>query len=295
MRTNMMLHAALASVFVVPAVTLTGREGGGLEDALTRTIEAIESLSGLRTQLAGPETKDASNADVGSELAPLDLEEAVSFVLAATEAPRRDGPEQDRVLATLRRDVSRLQMVLDELTSRTPRPASGGSTAGPGSLPPLPDDTGPGATTRATPTITTGLDDQARSDLLNIQPPVMEPEDLDRASRPAQPRTNEGESFTADALRLGHAYYRAGRYTEGLVILSKQTGSVEARYWAARCLEHLGRYDEAAAAYEEVVANEDAGYLADRAQSDLLFLTWKRDFSRRVDGPVQGRGERTGG
>lgn len=329
MRFHQVLHAALAGVFVVPAVTLTSGDAQGLEQALTRTIEAIESLTGLRTELE-PRVSDADGSGaaaasgaatarvarsasgelvgdgfvVGSETSGADteprlrLEEAVSFVLGATEAPRGDGPEQDRLLTTLRRDVSRLQMVLDELTSRSPDgKATNGSKADnarpvpvdPGTdLPPTANTTGrPGATG-----LTTGLDDVARAALLQIQAPIIDPKALDDAHVPAY-RTNEGEAYTADALRLGHAYYRAGRYAEGLVILSKREGDIEARYWTARCLEHLDRYEEAFKIYEEVVAHPDAGYLADRARSDLAFLSWKRDFAERIEpqtAPSTGRG-----
>jgi len=267
MRFHQMLHAALASIFVVPAVTLTSGQAGGLEQALTETVRAIESLAGLRSEMddEGPDTAT--------------IESVVSQVLIMTEQPTLDGPQRDGLLATLRRDVSRLQMVLDDLTPAVTGNGSGAEQDGGAD----PDFMGPPAEDpEAGPPITTGLDDETRAALMDIQPPVHE-QDPREILRTTKPKTAESDSFTADALRLGHAYYRAGRYAEGLIILSKRPGDIEARYWSARCLEHLERYEEAIEIYTEVVTNVDAGYFADRAKSDLSFLSWKLDFAKRID------------
>lgn len=275
MRFPHVLHAAMAGIFVVPAVTLTSGDAQGLEQALTETVNAIESLTGLRTALVqGPD-----------EATPVELADTLEVVLAVTEQPGESGPQKDELLTTLRRDVSRLQMLLDDLITV---PGSSKDSTSPqdslsngASLDHSDSDT---ETTRqglVVPSITTGLDDAQRAALMDIQAPIVQADDYKPTQTPVR-RTDEGESFSADPLRLGHAYYRAGRYAEGLVILSRIKDDPEAKYWHARCLEHLERFDEALAGYEEVVAHPEAGYLADRAKSDLAFLSWKRDFSQRV-------------
>jgi tetratricopeptide (TPR) repeat protein len=275
MRFHQMLHAALASIFVVPAVTLTSGDAQGLEQALTETVRAVESLAGLETEMQAEAADDASGAMSGAE-SGASIESLVSQVLIVTEQPMLDGPKRDGLLATLRRDVSRLQMVLDDLT---PAVKSDAATMGPE---PDPEFDEVANLMGGEPPVTTGLNDETREALKNIQPPVQEPNQRE-ILHTARPKKAEAETFTADALRLGHAYYRAGRYAEGLIILSKRPDDVEARYWSGRCLEHMEKYEEAIEVYAEVVSNPEAGYFADRAKSDLSFLSWKLDFAKRID------------
>ena len=42
------------------------------------------------------------------------------------------------------------------------------------------------------------------------------------------------------------------------------------------------RFEEAIEMYEDVLATEETGYLADRARNDLEVLKWKRQFQNRL-------------
>jgi Tetratricopeptide repeat len=290
MRFHHVLNAALAGVFVVPAATLSGGESRGLEQALAQTVRAIESLSGLRDGLEhaqGPSDgagKDPAEAPVKGPVKSPAADDAVPRLIASTEAPIADAHARDELLVSLRQEVSRLQMVFDQLTAKRragtapdepsePAGAAGGETA--------PAAAGAARSEPQMP-VTTGLDDATRGRLAEIPPPVEGAEGAPRAGPPAA-KAFEEDGFRADPLRLGRAYYRAGRYAEGLALLETLAQDPEATYWAARCLERLGRLDEALAAYQRVIDAPDAGYFADRAQGDRDFLAWKRDFEKRLE------------
>jgi len=93
-------------------------------------------------------------------------------------------------------------------------------------------------------------------------------------------RALEPEGFIADVVRQGRLYFRAQRYAEAFTVL-EMSDDPEAAYWLARCLERLGRIDEAIEALRALIADERASTLADRARRDLEFITWKRDFLER--------------
>jgi Ca-activated chloride channel family protein len=75
-------------------------------------------------------------------------------------------------------------------------------------------------------------------------------------------------------LRLASACYRAGEYEKALEALTdrKDSGS---RYWRARNLERLGRFEEAMAELEQVSKAGDDAELASRAKEELEFLRWR--------------------
>jgi hypothetical protein len=101
----------------------------------------------------------------------------------------------------------------------------------------------------------------------------------DRTSSPTG--TGEGDhgasAYSADPLRHGITCYRAGRFAEAHELLAPLEGAT-ALYWQARTLERLQRLDEAVSVMERAIAAGGDGPEQRRAQTDLEFLRWKRDF-----------------
>lgn len=257
------LASLLASALVTP-VFLGQGSIATLEDALAGTQRALEVVKGLERKLQE------------------DPAAALALLLSATEPPALDEPRLDARFENLRNEVSLLQMELDALQS----PALAGVPPSERAALPLPaPDAGLGQ-----PPLTTGLDDSLRALLASDSP--FPPLAHGRAPVALDPRTGAGSGaaaggYSADPLRHGIACYRAGRHAEALLLL-EPLDSAEARYWTARTLERLERLDDAITAMERALAAAAAapkdahGFEPRRAESDLEFLRWKRDFVRGV-------------
>lgn len=260
MRFTLAKSVVCAGLLVVPAVTPQSGPGGGVVKALRDTVAALESLAGLRGRV---ESGDAS---------------AVEDVLAATEPPIHGARVRDEFLVTLREEVSGLRMLAEELAfdptadAGAARPGAGASNAG------TPEWLGPppGHPSAAIPTI--GIDDSIREAIRSYPVPLAKLSP--RATVRPGVRALEPEGFIADVVRQGRLYFRAKRYAEAFTVL-ETSDDPEAAYWLARCLERLGRIDEAIEALRALIADERASTLADRARRDLEFITWKRDFLER--------------
>jgi hypothetical protein len=265
------LTGLLASLLVVPAFLGQGQIAT-LQDALNGTLRALEVLKGLEQRL-----REEPAAALG-------------LVLSATEPPVLDQAQNAARLDALRNEVSLLQMELDAMQSPVlsrdgaVQSALGGSTpSGPaleGARPALPAG------------ITTGLDDSLRA-LLTEAPTTRtvlraEPGREGGAVAEAAPSIGAEDAYTADPLRHGITCYRAGRYAEAYALLRPLDGAT-ALYWQARTLERLERLDEAVAAMERAIEKGGAGFEQRRAQTDLEFLRWKRDFVASM--PASGRGK----
>jgi tetratricopeptide (TPR) repeat protein len=261
--------SVLGALFVVPVLVGQGQIAT-LENALSGTARAIEVLEGLEQKLRE------------------DPASALGLVLSATEAPLGDDAQRDQRLETLRSEVNLLQMELDAMQSPTLAVGSGGEAGGAvqsalGTHEPLPvaRPQGPG--------ITTGLDDSMRALLTGATPgggaagSRALPRGESEGSREHPAETSEAEepaaesAYSADPLRHGITCYRAGRYAEALALLSPLDGAT-ALYWQARTLERLERLDDAIRVMERAIADGGEGFELRRAQTDLEFLRWKRDF-----------------
>jgi hypothetical protein len=273
---NTVVNAAVAGVLLLPALSLTGDRATNLERSLEETLVALQSLAGLReelpTRLQGQ--PEARRGTVGA-------------VLGSTEGPITDARVRDTLLATLRDDVGRLQTDLDRLRQKR-RATAGGRTPpeaavalAPTTLDrPYPEDVQQPLV--VVPTV--GLDANARARLSDVGRPATARSIVERRSDTERtPARAEEQGFSADRVRQGHALYRAERFAEALAALELAGDGAEPAYWRARCIERLDRVDEALAAYQALVAREDAGPFAERAKNDLEFLTWKREFGRRID------------
>jgi tetratricopeptide (TPR) repeat protein len=265
MRFQTTITALLASLLVVPVLIGQGQVDT-LQDALSGTKRALEVLKGLEKKLGE------------------DPATALALVLSATEAPGGSDVQREDRLESLRSEVNLLQMELDALQS----PALAGDGAVQDSL----GTRAPSARTGALPSagITTGMDDSLRALLSGAPQP--------RTSAPVEPAHSEGAAsdeefqeaetiaYSADPLRHGITCYRAGRYAEAYELLAPlDDGS--ALYWQARTLERLERLDEAVKVMERALAKGGEGFEARRAQTDLEFLRWKRDFVQSM--PAQGK------
>ncbi len=250
MRLHSALSAGLAAFFVLPvalpSMGIRQDELQLLEDALSRTVRALEVMGSLEERLRSPDPS------------------MVELVLSSTEQAHLPPAEGGERLETLRREVSLLQMEVDSLEiSSSSSPAD-----------------------RA-PTITIGLDEELRQALrmpLHEEPPAAElspppPTGPSEPSREAQPPTPPG--YSADPLRQAVACYRAGRHERALSLLEGRE-DLEALYWRSRCLTQLERTDEAIALLTRIVESAGASYAGRRAESDLDFLRWKKDFQARL-------------
>jgi len=273
LRFQFALSSSLATLLVVP--TFLGQGSiTTLQDALSGTRRALEVLKGLEQRL-----KDEPKAALG-------------LVLSATEPPSGDEAQRDQRLESLRNEVNLLQMELDALQSPV-LDADGAVQSALGARTPLDDGTGPSSAG-----ITTGMDDALRA-MLSEGPnasAVLRGETNTTRENAAKPGTSNekgGESaYSADPLRHGITCYRAGRFTEALELLRPLDGAT-ALYWQARTLERLERLDDAIQVMERAVAKGGEGFDQRRAQTDLEFLRWKRDFVAKL--PSSARTEKPAG
>ena len=260
-RSGLFVPAALAAIFVVPAVAWQEGSTASLQEALQRTVAALEALAGLGERIAGGDRQ------------------AVPQLLAATEPALGEEPSPGEALTQLRGEVAALEIELDGLHAAMPGATPGHTGA---RLPSEQDSVLP---------LTTGLDDATRA-LLADPPPVaaesgplgpslQDPPAQTGPGRASTKRSFEEPGYAADPFRLARAYYRQGQWEQALALLAEPSANPEEAYWRARCLDKLGRFDEAVAAYEALAADPGGGTHAQRAREDLEFLRWRRQFEAR--------------
>ncbi|MCY3003347.1 MAG: tetratricopeptide repeat protein [Planctomycetota bacterium] len=261
---NYFTNLGLATLVVVPAVTLGTSQNESLEQTLKRTLHALDQLAAIEQRL---NSGDAT---------------AVPAALAACELPLPTPPDRpqarDELLETLRGDVARLEGEIELVES-----GSGASTT---RMKPSTNDKVQDTDLPAPPAATTGLDDAARRLLgartsLPVTTPATQPSTANTTRpAPSSARTFETDGYAADTLKLGRALYRQSRYAEALTTFEQRREDAECSYWRARTLEKLGRDADAIKAYGEVIELKDAGAHADRAKEDLEFLQWRLSFEK---------------
>jgi hypothetical protein len=280
MRFQFAIASALAPLLVVP-VFLGQGSIATLQDALAGTRRALEVLKGLEGRL-----REEPAAAMG-------------LILSATEVPGGDEAQRDARLESLRNEVNLLQMELDAMQSPVLGQDGAVQSALGARLPldPL-GSTGPlGSQGPPSAGITTGMDDSLRA-LFSEAPAARavlrgEP-NAAREKDPSAPGTGESSAYSADPLRHGITCYRAGRFAEAYELLAPLDGAT-ALYWQARTLERLERLDEAIQVMERAIAKGGEGFEQRRAQTDLEFLRWKRDFMATLPpaGTAKGQASRT--
>ena len=251
MKHNFAVGVGLALLVVLPTSALGVQAPETLQQALERTLAALEQLAGIEQRLA--------KHDTGA------IRDAIASTEPALAVPADRPQARDEQLDLLRREVVSLQGALDG-DSRIGAPATKSNAV-------------ESQRTPASGAATTGLDEATRRAL---GAPVSAQEKLDGAlgSAPAPKRTFEPRGYSADPLELGRALYRREKFADALVQFESQGTQIEATYWKARCLERLNKSSDAIAAYKQVVASPSAGPLAARAKDDLEFLTWCTSIQR---------------
>jgi hypothetical protein len=270
MRHQTTIAGLLASAFVVP-VFLGQGQGATLRDALSGTTRAIEVLKGLEQRLVE---------------APA---ETMGLIFSATELPAGDESQRDQKLESLRNEVNLLQMEYDSMTS----PVLGVDGAVQSALGTHTSLESPQGAPQAG--VTVGFDDSLRA-LLSQSPRTALLQESSPSRAPGTtgaPGNLEGaeSAYSADPLRHGIALYRAGRYPEAHELLAPISDAT-AMYWLARTLERMERLDEAVTVMERALAKGGAGFEQRRAQTDLEFLRWKRDFMKSLPASAAGNAPR---
>jgi hypothetical protein len=245
------LGALLASVVVVPAAALGPQDASSailsLESALSKTVETLELLAGIR-----------KSAEAGE---PVTAAVATSLTEPAIPGAR----ERDEALDRLRTEVGLLQQELDVVEARrlAGEDVSGADAA---------SDPTAVAPARPSERITFGLPPDVRDALRHVRPPAQ-----GEVAEPEAPPAVEQDGYSADRVLQAQACYRAEHYARGLALLAGDT-SAGAVYWRGRCLERLDRLDEAAEMYERVAQMTDAGSYGERARTNLDFVRWRAEF-----------------
>ena len=174
--------------------------------------------------------------------------EALAQAKHATQPADLPAVQADERLAALRDEVSRLQSIHDGAASGVASPFAA---------------------------VTTGL---TEAQLRQLSPSA-----APRAATPApEARTAVELGFRVDPLRQGMNAFRAGRHEDCLKALAELKDDPRAAYWRGRAFERLDKVAEAIAAYEECARHRAAGDYKQRAQDDLEFLRWRRDFGVRM-------------
>lgn len=239
-----LVQLGLALVLLLPVYATRPQSADALRGKLAATAAALDELARIETRIA---SRDAS---------------AIEDLLAITEPPLDCGEApsaRDDLLESLRAEVGALSAAVEsgEAPAAMQTAAADAAAHEPGL-------------------------DEAWIRALAVAAP-RPAERAAAAAAPARaPRAFEAEGYVADALRLARASMRAGKSERALELFALAGDSPEARHGRAQCLEKLGRYAEALAAYEQVAAASDAGPWAARAAEDREFLAWRLEFERAV-------------
>ena len=270
------IQLALGTLFVVPAVTGQDQGDGSLRSQLSATVSSLEYLRELRDS--------AASGDV----------DAISAIVATTEAPRDSGAAAGSYLETLRTDLARLRFQMDRLLGDPDEvraimtlPASvvrtlglgdaaATGTSGTAATAPI---TGPAAIGAAigpaapSAGMDAGMLHRIEAELL----PLDSVTDSARR-RGGEPLSLESASYVAAPVRLGRLYVRSGRPAEAIAVLELQPESIDRTYWLARAFQAQQRHEEAADLYRQLLADPAAAAFKPHVERDLKFV----EFSRQL-------------
>ena len=273
MKFHAALSTGLATFLIAPAV-LGGDELETLEAALRATDRALDVVVGVERRMDE------------------NPEEAMSLIKQVTEAPILDARRRDERLATLRGEVNLLRTELDQLEmsalERGAHPMGDLGHRTDTVLPPQPSGGSVGPTNLSP--VTTGFDDATRAALevakleamarLSASTQASVGGTASESDPSAQAATGE-DGYSADPVRHARAYYKAGHYSKGFRLLKDAEGA-EALFWRARLAERMGDLEQAETDLRQVLTMDAEGPFAARAQQDLDFVKWKREFNQRM-------------
>jgi tetratricopeptide (TPR) repeat protein len=275
------IQLALATVFVVPAVTGQDQGAQSLQSQLSATLSSLDYLANLRDRAA---TGD---------------KDAIGAIVATTETPRKPERAGGPYLESLQTDLARLRFQLDRLLG-TPSeveaimqlpggvvrslglagaPATGTETSAegprsdraPGSA--FQDLAPPGFEVFTVSGMSPAMLQQINSELLPLDS-VTE----SARRRGAEAIALEGAGYVAAPTRLGRLYVRRGRAAEAVTVLESAPAAPARTYWLARAYQSLQRYEEAADLYRSLLNDPAAADFHRQAKQDLKFV----DFSRQL-------------
>ncbi len=275
------VQLALATVFVVPAVTGQDQGAQSLQSQLSATLSSLDYLANLRDRAA---TGD---------------KDAIGAIVATTETPRKPERAGGPYLESLQTDLARLRFQLDRLLG-TPSeveaimqlpggvvrslglagaPATGTETSAegprsdgaPGSA--VQDLAPPGFEVFTVSGMSPAMLQQINSELLPLDS-VTE----SARRRGAEAIALEGAGYVAAPTRLGRLYVRRGRAAEAVTVLESAPAAPARTYWLARAYQSLQRYEEAADLYRSLLNDPAAADFHRQAKQDLKFV----DFSRQL-------------
>ena len=269
LRHHGMLTVCMGLCVALPLGAL--QEGGflaNLQAELARTESALDLLGGYREQAA-------SGAPV-----------SVDRLRLVTEAPSTPPDLANLRLEALQSEVRELEVQLEALRTRRGAPPLELSSVERRSE------------TNTSEPVTVGLDPERLRELaLGVPPdssrPVSTaPPQQQQHSEPAGPRTTVPTlpvrppvikaSDPRTTLATARALYRSGDHSAALERFRLVGDDAESRFWIGRCLEQLGRDEEALAAYDDLAADEQAGQHAERASESASFLRWKRSLEQNA-------------
>ncbi|MEM6672743.1 MAG: tetratricopeptide repeat protein [Planctomycetota bacterium] len=272
------IQLALATVFIVPAVTGQDEAGRSLESQLDATVRSLEYIAGLRESAAAGDRS------------------AVRAIVDATQEATETAEARAERLSSLREDIARLRLALDdrfadprEVRAVTGLPPSVVHALGLAGRAPARDERLPAASTDgvrpivSTTAPTAGLDAAARESLTTeIRP-------LDRVSSASRRRGGEvlpleQDGYVADPARLGRLLVRADRSAEAIEILEGAPETPAVRYWLARAYQVRGRLDDALEILRPLSTDVGAGEYARYAERELDFLEFQRSLDRQRRG-----------
>jgi tetratricopeptide (TPR) repeat protein len=273
-----LIATALGVLLVVPAATLGQGEIETLEQALRGTLRGLEVLRALdaRARQQGPP--------------------APGEVLRLTEPALEDQRGRDERLGQLRNEVSLLQTEADLLESLDPESSAQALAA-----------LGSHSAASALPEVSIGLDEATRQLISSLDAPATDPAHASgNSANAADPRQGGAQaapatstrpspvpSYSAAPLLHAQALYKAARYEDALEVYMQAGEQTSVWYGTARCLEALGRIDDAIEALQRVVTTAPDTHEGARAKTDLEFLQWKQSFLQRLPkGAAKGGGSR---
>jgi TolA-binding protein len=270
LRFNYCINLALATLLVVPAVTLGVQRNEPLEKTLGRTLSALDQLAQVEGRLRQRD--------------PTAVERVLQLTEKPTAVPDQTPQARDEELERLHHEVQALRGLLNDFedvarVASRPREFSTGTGSG-------------GATSaHSTEPPTTGLEPQqlrafARPVLTSV-PTAAATDPKKSSGTPTAKVSLESDHYSSDALKLGRAFYKQGQYDKAREQLAALPSSAEACYWLARSLEKLGRESEAAEQYQRLVERTDAGSFGERARADLELLQWRQTVEKTAKAPVQ--------
>lgn len=260
LRFTTLANFSMVGALVAPAAFQQVSTVKEMENSLQATDHALRTLDTIQSQLQAQDYR------------------GVESILKATEGPIGGARERSQLLDQLRREIGELEYRLQEVEA-------------PITLPHLKQDptvalqADPEAEDSKATVATIGMSAEQLTEVGNTWPLSTTGDDGTVVIRPqADGRYRfEKVGFSADPLRQGRAFYRAGKYKEALTLFEGMTGESEADYWIGSTLERLGQTQAALTAYTRVVDKEDSSSFGERAASAIQSVNFLIEIDLKIE------------